>query len=609
MDITTFRKIRHAARHVTAVRWNGSSTPSPKFSVGLEVAVEALGLNVSTAVRSPEDLERLAATMRVRLGEPALRVFQLYVSLQILLGGVARGGVERLALFEMAQAISEAVTSMELDGVSAALEEVYDLLRDDPADGRLVERVEALIGAVDAALGLVPVLRHGAVDGLDMSYADAYRLAVLLGRLRAEDLLSRQPAPWPEELADAAAWLGLPIEPGGTLSAEDVNHVWLRVEATLGIQIGGLADQVFRVAKFHALCAGLEFPGVALRKGLGDLAVAIHAMGQVALAEAVYESGQSLVGVDLTDASSEAIDLPVLDRVERWLEEVLPQDHMDVTTLARITVCVERFAGYVVPVTAAVLERFVYQFPVEERWVAAGLLDAIEYRDRHQLSASVGFLLDGFGVQGSEAAVLCELDAVHIRAFQGSEIGLPRRRLHRALADASVQTLVIADDALLDAGALMDAFSHLDAAQWKRLRGRKLVFAFALATLHGESQLQAFIEDHQLMGRIVVGQSLQRLSAVGWEHLPDVLTEIELARPLFSPHNPHWRGRDWRVARARCVDIGTALCGPRDALGYRGFQGRLVFGHRVPPSTLSLLWKEGVWRGRPWRPLFSVPDR
>ena len=361
MDIATSRNIKHAARHVTAARWNGLPTPTGLRAVSIEVAIGSLGFLDSRDVLAPGGLDRLAAEVRVRHGEAALLVFQLYVSLQILITSVGRGGVERQTLFDVADTVDSAVEGLGLDGVDVAMEGIYQVLRDDHTDGALEDRIGRLSDAVDGALGLVPTLRHGGVPDLGVSYAEVYRVAVMLGRLRADDLLSRDPAQWAVEMNYALALLGCPLDGHeAPASAEDVTAHWLRVEATLGIVVGGLAEEVFRAAMFHATCVDLSFPGLALRKALGDLAGAIAALGHEGLSREVSEAGQALVGLDLAEEEAEPVELIVLDRVEEWLEDVLPRVGFDAVLRGHVTVCEDRFSGYVVPVTASV--PFIYLY-------------------------------------------------------------------------------------------------------------------------------------------------------------------------------------------------------------------------------------------------------
>ena len=565
--------------------------------------MHALGLVEPEDVLAEGGLERLAAQIRIHHGEPAVAAFQLHAALHILTSHVERGGVAASVLFDLLDAISHAREALHLEGVLGAIDDLRDAIRDDGPATRLSEGVSVLTVAVDRALGLVASLRDGQVGRLPLSYPEAYRLARLLGGLRADDLVARDPTRWSSEMQMALAVLGCPVNAG---TADAVTAHWLRVEATLGIVVGGLADEVYRAALSHGLCRDLTFPGVALRKALGDLAVALRRLGAEELSAEVDAVGDSLVGRELADEAAEPVDLGVVDRVGLWLEEGLPRVGLEEVHGAQVTVLEARFGEHIVPVTAASIENFVRQFPVGQRWVARGLLDAIEYRGRRHLSRSVGFLLDSVGLQGRRGVAWCGLPSTHERGFRGAELTLPYRALGGALSDTTVETLVIVDDALLDAQALLDDFTALDAQCHRRLKRVSLVFVFSIASYFAEAALQSFIEEMGWMGQVLVGERLQRLSDVGWEHCPEVLSEAELANPLFSPHAAVWDGRDWRDARALCVEIGGTLDHPDHALGYRGFQGRLVLGHRVPRSTLTLLWKEGVWRGRRWAPLFSV---
>jgi len=608
MDPATSRKIKHVARHVVAARWSVDGAPGNLLGATLGVALESLDLGDSADVVVEGGLERLAARVHVQFGDRALLAFQLHVGLQILVATAARGGAERLVLYQMVESVASAVESLELDGLHPAMESVYEQLREDWAGREIAARIDELDSAVDGALGIRDALRHGVAPDLGVTWAEVYRTARLLGALRADDVLSRDDVRLATELPYALQLIGYRGEvPSGAVSSADAVAVWHRVEATLGIAVGGLAEQVHRAALHLAVCRDLEFPGLALRKALGDLSVAVRSLGNERLADRVRAELSALVGVDLTDEGSDPVQLDVLEGVDEWLDGLLPAVGLDAVVAAQIAVCADRFSGFVRPVTAARIEGFITQFPSDHRWVATGILAAVDYLDRPQISRSVGFLLDGYGMQRLEGAVLGGLDCTHELAFRGPELTLPHRKLESALRDRTVQTVVVADDALLDAAPLIAELEALDSGACKRLREVNLVCAFAIASYHGEATLREYLTERELLFQVLVGRRVARLSEIGWEQEPDVLTEAELAEPLFSPHPPWWRGRDWNAARALCAEIGAALGDERDALGRAGFQDRLVFGHRVPPTTLTLLWKSGAWKGKPWIPLFSAP--
>jgi hypothetical protein len=606
MDIRTSWHIRHAARHAMAARWHLLHSPTGVFGVGLAVSIAALGLGESEDVLSEGGLERLAAQVRVHHGDRALAAFQLHAALQILTSNVARGGASPPVLFELLDTVIDASESLHIDGVVGAIDALRDAIRDDASKSTLVERAAGTTSAVDRALGLVATLRDGQVEGLHISYPEAYRIARLLGGLRADDLVARDPTRWSPEMRVAMEVLGCPVGHAADLTADEVSEHWLRVEATLGIVVGGLADEVYRAALSHGLCRELTFPGVALRKALGDLAMALRRLGATALANEVDTVGKTLVGQEFSEEAVEPLDLTVVDRVEVWLEEGLPLVGLEEVHRAQVTLLEARFCDRIVPVTASSIESFIRQFPVGQRWVGRGLLDAVEYRERRQLSRSIGFLLDSVGLQVRSGVAWCGLPSTHELEFRGAELTLPYRALRGALADTTVDTLVFVDDVLLDVQPLLEDLAGLEPKQLQRLKRVSIVFAFSMASRFAVAALRSFIEERGWMGQVLVGESVQRLSDVGWQHCPEIVSEAELANPLFSPHAAGWGARDWREARALCVDIGSALDHPDHALGHRGFQGRLVLGHRVPRSTLTLLWKEGAWMGKAWTPLFSA---
>ena len=163
------------------------------------------------------------------------------------------------------------------------------------------------------------------------------------------------------------------------------------------------------------------------------------------------------------------------------------------------------------------------------------------------------------------------------------------------------------------------------------LAGKELVWVFGVGAIAGLERLDSALKEVDLEVRILVGREMRLLSSVGfveWDEgtlLDDggALTNpgVQLANPLFGPHNPAWRNHDWKTARDVCAEIGHAVLDSvataqgwsearrrGSALGYSGLQGRLVFEHRVPRTSLTLLWCRGTWNGRPWEPLFAPSE-
>ena len=173
MDAAVSRKIKHAARHVVAARWVDTAPSEGGFGAGLAGSLGALGFGDPDDALAEGGLERLAAQVRVTHGDRALTAFELHVGLQLLTVTAARGGAERRVLLEMTASIAAAARSLELAGVSDAVEGVAEQLREDCTASATLERIATLDSAVDRALGIRDTLRHGRVPHLELSFAEA----------------------------------------------------------------------------------------------------------------------------------------------------------------------------------------------------------------------------------------------------------------------------------------------------------------------------------------------------------------------------------------------------------------------------------------------------
>jgi hypothetical protein len=162
-----------------------------------------------------------------------------------------------------------------------------------------------------------------------------------------------------------------------------------------------------------------------------------------------------------------------------------------------------------------------------------------------------------------------------------------------------------------------------------KLRSRHIIFAAALGTEFSELRLREFFTEQNISHDIRIGKRVPLLSAAGIDDfnagkLSDgkgIVIENplrQLADPLFSPTSPLHCPYAWKEAKQFCRQVGYALLEGKarekgwsekwhqlSSLGYGGIQGRLVLHTNVPKPTLTLLWCEGMYRNRPWVPLFG----
>jgi orotate phosphoribosyltransferase len=91
-------------------------------------------------------------------------------------------------------------------------------------------------------------------------------------------------------------------------------------------------------------------------------------------------------------------------------------------------------------------------------------------------------------------------------------------------------------------------------------------------------------------------------------------TELSEERGCFSVHETFFDPGDRDRVKTLCLDIGRNLLSDKrlwsdrkresNALGYGNSEKLIVFSHNTPTSTVTCLWKSGIYHGTPWRPLF-----
>lgn len=523
-----------------------------------------------------------------------------------------------------------------------------DQLQDDVA---LQEALAFIERVADQALGLEDGLRRGRVPSVGLEYPTAYRLARRLGALRGQALLELEGAQerLTAELRSVLERLGALeyLSPVVTQTLEamgesqpvdeaEVFGLWCWIEVWLEVGIGGWAERLFRAERDANILLRAPFQGLALRRALGGLQSFTVQMGAGDLRSVLDDLAQRVERSDSSDPDSWPDPPAAFSRRFRgWLDRTLPTEGIDRVTEARQWSWAARFTGGTAGVDAAQVGRFLDQFG-RYRWVGECLLDAVEWVDRPSLSRSVAFLMDAYGLtRRDDVAVSVMSGARHssqvVNAVLDAGVGLPFRALEPAVRDPDLKTLVMVEDACITATRSIGELERTLDRAGDELAGKELIWVFGVGAIAGLERLDSALKEVDLEAQILVGREIRLLSSVGFAEWDEgtLLDEggglsnpsVQLANPLFGPHNPAWRNHDWKTARDVCSDIGYALLEQMaaehnwsdlrrkgSALGFSGLQGRLVFEHRVPKTTLTLLWCRGTWNGRPWEPLFTPSE-
>jgi hypothetical protein len=174
-------------------------------------------------------------------------------------------------------------------------------------------------------------------------------------------------------------------------------------------------------------------------------------------------------------------------------------------------------------------------------------------------------------------------------------------------------------------------YDALSNARKGNLCRRRVRFLSVIGTTLAQVRLGKFFSDLEVAHTIVIGRVIPWLNEAGMEALigrtlVDASGSLReplqhLADPIFSPMSPLYRENQWERAKNLCDEIGFELlrsyAAERNwsierqrgsALGFSGMQGRLVFSHNVPKTTLTLLWCGGQLEGKAWVPLFPARE-
>jgi len=355
----------------------------------------------------------------------------------------------------------------------------------------------------------------------------------------------------------------------------------------------------------------------------------------------VRDTSGELISVEVQDAPKPGREKKStrLDLGERHVEDKLSKWTTD-------------FASYWLPINRSHIEAFISQFPRSMRWLGEALIDAVDYYDQQFFVKSLTSVLSCFDLSVRTDLCFCLLgsgrkSSSYISYILDRDLKIQYRELHAALSDDKYKSIVFVDDCLLTGTQVVHILSfYLGLPVGRRtpryidplspnlipaLRTRNLIFVAAIGTSMSYLRLKRFLQDQDISHEIRFAEMIPLLSPKGVDDFQNgrLLDENriirnpleQLAEPLFTPSSLLHRADALEEAKAFCEEVGYALLEQRAAsdnwtdqrrrgssLGYSGMQGRLVFAHNVPKPTLTLLWSEGMYRGKRWLPLFRARD-
>jgi len=428
------------------------------------------------------------------------------------------------------------------------------------------------------------------------------------------------------------------------------------VSNILEIIFGAHSDNIYRIA-YESTCLPFlirnaeQFPDL-VSECVRRLATELNILG----------SGVSFVGIKRAIAALDAQQpdysvladsaKSLLEELDGWLLNVVPFDEQAPVPEAKRLVHVDRFRGYWLPIDSARIDAFVQQFPPSLRWVGNAILDAVEFYDERFFTNALSSLIQLQNWWGRDDVALCLLGGARKSGARMSyllrrDLKLSYHELRAVLLPQSqVRTIVFLDDCLVTGTQAWHIFSELlgiwnrppkyeptalSATELACLRERRIVLAAALGTDFARHRLNEFFRsqgiDHEVrFARTVPLLSESGVADLAEQRLFDASKSLndpvrQLADPIFCPWARIDHPERWKEARDFCNDVGYALLEPISAasgwsddrrrgsgLGYSGLQGKLVFSHNVPRSTLTLLWAPGVYGGRSWVPLFPARE-
>jgi len=432
--------------------------------------------------------------------------------------------------------------------------------------------------------------------------------------------------------------------------------LWYWIDSFLEVVFGGQADVVYRLAYergcFPFFVRHADQLSDLAGKCLPSMEEEARLLGSTLSFDDVKAAVRGLSASQPLPAGLEAVADTFTARLDDWLVETVPLAERGPVAGAKTALHADTFKSYWLPVDAARIDAFVQQFPSSLQWVGEAILDAVDYYDERFFVNALSALVRLNGWAGREDVSLCLLGGARKSGARMSyllrrDLELPYQELRTVLSRRRRgQTIVFLDDCSLTGTQARHIFAELlgvwdrppkyelvplTAAQKANLRACRVALATAVGSNWARHRLREFFTEHGLQGEIHHAHSIAVLSEQGMRDLGagtlvDESKSLrdpvrQLGDPLFCPWSRLAHPGRWEEARDFCATVGYALLERiaadagwtehrrrASALGYSGIQGGLVFSHNVPRSCLTLLWASGVYRGRPWIPLFPVRD-
>jgi hypothetical protein len=132
------------------------------------------------------------------------------------------------------------------------------------------------------------------------------------------------------------------------------------------------------------------------------------------------------------------------------------------------------------------------------------------------------------------------------------------------------------------------------AAQW--FRSANITFLFACGTSKGQSSLEELLRDNIIAARVEMMHTARRLDDAPLDlqsrkHLRKFLRDVGFSLNKTNQSAKHNQSK-WN----------DRLC-KEWALGYGGLELLTASFYSVPTSTITAIWKQGNYDGKPWMPL------
>lgn len=147
----------------------------------------------------------------------------------------------------------------------------------------------------------------------------------------------------------------------------------------------------------------------------------------------------------------------------------------------------------------------------------------------------------------------------------------------------------------------------LSTAAQDLLRTTTLTYAVAYGFTNGAERIEKAAEAHGLKISIEIHQPLNPAGCFDSYCFPDT-RERQIAKAMAAEIGYELLAEYSNQARAPAKKVWTNQQRKENALGFGNVAQLLVFDTAPPTSSLTLLWKDGLYQKRPWEALFPRKD-